>query len=75
MFGKLHKLDINDRIYITDLNNKITEYIIYDKYKTKPDDVSCLSYDENRGVELTLITCSITGLERVIIKAQNISNS
>ena len=69
MFGKLYKLNINDKIYITGLDNNTLEYTVYEKFKTSPNDISCLNFNEEKGKEVTLITCTITGLERLIIKA------
>lgn len=69
MFGLLYKLSLNDKIYISDLNGKQVEYTIYKKYKTSPKDLSCLEANGNNDKEITLITCTVSGLERLIIRA------
>ena len=69
MFGELYKLSLEDNIYITDLNNNTLEYTIYKKYKTTPKDLSCLNSSDDAAKEITLITCTFSGLERLIIKA------
>lgn len=69
MFSKLHLLTINDSIYITDLNNTKLEYVVYDKYKIKENNLECTKNSKN--IELTLITCnSNNNSERVVIKAK-----
>lgn len=69
MFSKLHKLNIGDSIFITDLNNVKLEYIIYDKFKVKQNNLECTKSSNN--VEVTLITCNDNNnKERVVIKAK-----
>jgi len=69
MFSNLNKLNINDSIYITDLNNTKLEYIVYDKFKIKQNNLDC-TLDRNI-VEITLITCNNTNNSfRTIIKAK-----
>lgn len=69
MFSKLHKLNIGDSIFITDLNNVKLEYVVYDKFKVKQNNLECTKSSNN--VEITLITCNDNNnKERVIIKAK-----
>ena len=69
MFSKLHKLNIGDSIFITDLNNVKLEYVVYDKFKVKQNNLECTKYSNN--VEITLITCNDNNnKERVVIKAK-----
>lgn len=69
MFSKLHKLNIGDSIFITDLNNVKLEYIVYDKFKVKQNNLECTKSSNN--VEVTLITCNENNnKERVVIKAK-----
>ena len=69
MFSKLHKLNIGDSIFITDLNNVKLEYIVYDKFKVKQNNLECTKSSNN--VEVTLITCNDNNnKERVVIKAK-----
>ena len=72
MFRNLKRLKLGDKIYVSD--NKIgkVEYKIYQIYKVKPDDVSCLSQDTNNKREVTLITCTNDSKKRVIVKAKEI---
>ena len=69
MFSKLYMLDINDSIYITDLNSAKLEYIVYDKFKVKENNLQCTANSKN--IEITLITCNNNNnSERIVIKAK-----
>lgn len=69
MFSNLHKLSVGDSIFITDLNNVKLEYIVYDKFKVKQNNLECTKFSNN--VEITLITCNDNNnKERIVIKAK-----
>ena len=69
MFSNLHKLDIGDFFYITDLNNTRLKYIIYDKFIVNKNNLECIK-NVNR-VEVTLITCdNLDNSKRLVIKAK-----
>ena len=69
MFSKLDKLDINDSIYITDLNNVKLEYIVYKKFKVQQNNSDCTA--NTQDVQITLITCNnYNNKERIVIKAK-----
>lgn len=69
MFSKLYMLDISDSIYITDLNNTRLEYVVYDKFKVKENNLDCTK--DGKNIEITLITCNnANNSERIIIKAK-----
>ena len=63
-------MENGDIIYLTDTNNKTLEYKVYANYVVEPDDLKCTSQLTNGGTELTLITCTMTGKQRTIIKAR-----
>jgi len=69
MFAKLKKIDKNDEILLTDIYDNTVEYVVYDKYKVKPDEVECLSQETEGEREITLITCTTGAIKRLIIKA------
>lgn len=71
MFHNLKKLKIGNRLFILDNNGK-TEYEVYDIYKVKPKDVSCLNQDTNGRREVTLITCTNDSQKRIVVKAKEI---
>ena len=70
MFRNLKKLQTGDKLFISD--NKIgnVEYEIYDIYKVKPEDVSCLTQETEGRREVTLITCTNDSKQRIIVKAR-----
>ena len=70
MFQKIKNLNINDEIYLTDINRNKMKYTIYDIYTVLPDDTKCLSQRTNGEIELTLITCTFDSEKRIIIKAR-----
>lgn len=72
-FSKAATLENGDSIYLTDTNNKTLEYKVYDNYVVEPDDLRCTSQLTNGATELTLITCTMTGKQRTIIKARAIN--
>lgn len=72
-FSKAATLENGDSIYITDTNNKTLEYKVYDNYIVEPDDLKCTSQLTNGETDITLITCTMTGKQRTIIKARAIN--
>lgn len=69
MFSKLAKLEINDSIFITDLNNVKIEYVVYNKYKTSGNNLTCTN--QTVDTEITLITCNDNNnSERIVVKAK-----
>lgn len=69
MFSKIDELNINDSIYITDLNKNKMEYIVYKAYTTKESDLSCT--EKTNNIEVTLITCNKNNNnKRTVIKAK-----
>lgn len=72
-FSKAATLKNGDIIYITDTNNKTLEYKVYANYVVEPDDLSCTSQLTNGQTDITLITCTMTGKQRTIIKARAVN--
>lgn len=69
MFSKLNTLNVGDIIYITDLNNTKLEYIVYNKFKVKENNLNCTQ--DSSTIEITLITCNHNNnSERVVVKAK-----
>ena len=69
-FSKASTLENGDVIYITDTKNKTLEYKVYDNYVVEPEDLRCTSQLTNGATDITLITCTMTGKQRTIIKAR-----
>ena len=72
MFGNLKKIEINDKIILTNMYGQKVEYIVYDIYKVYPNEVECLSQETYGDREVTLITCTAGAIKRLIIKATEI---
>lgn len=72
MFGKTKKLEIGDKVQLTDLENQTLSYQIYDKFVTDPNDVTILQTKDESIREVTLITCTNGNKNRLILKAKEI---
>ena len=70
MFGKLSMAEIGDEVKLTDLNGHTVIYSVYNKYTVTPTDVSCTSQLTNGKREITLITCTNYGKDRLVVKAR-----
>ena len=72
-FSKASTLKKGDSIYLTDKNNKTLEYKVYANYVVEPTDLKCTSQLTNGETDITLITCTMSGKQRTIIKARAIN--
>ena len=72
MFGRLSEAVNGDIIEVEDLNGHVVEYSVYDKYVVEPDDTSCTSQLTNGRREVTLITCTNYGTQRLVVKAREV---
>lgn len=75
MFGKLHKLKNGDTAELTDLSGRTVTYQVYDKYIVQPTDTRCTSQKTAWNMqkrELTLITCTNGGKQRLVVKLREI---
>lgn len=72
MFGKLSMAATGDEVQLKDLAGNIVKYSVYNIYIVEPTDVSCTSQLTNGKRELTLITCTNYGKQRLIVKAREI---
>lgn len=72
-FSKISTLKTGDSIYLTDVDNRTLEYQVYDKKVIEPDDLKCTTQLTNGQTEITLITCTMTGKQRTIVKARAVN--
>lgn len=72
MFGKTKKLNIGDKIEMTDLTGNTVEYEIFDKYVIDPNDVTCVNSVQENTREITLLTCTNGRSNRLVIKAREL---
>ena len=72
MFGRLSEAVNGDIIEVEDLSGNVVTYSVYDKYVVEPDDTSCTSQLTNGRREVTLITCTNYGTQRLVVKAREV---
>ena len=72
MFGNLKKLVKDDKVILTNMYGQKVEYIVYDIYIIKPNEVECLQQETYGNREVTLITCTTGALKRLVIKATEV---
>jgi len=72
-FSKAATLKNGDSIYLTDTNNRTLEYQVYNKYVVEPNDLKCTSQLTNGQTDITLITCTMTGKQRTVVKARAVN--
>lgn len=69
-FSNNKKLNIGDKIYITDTSGTKLTYTIYSKFETSPEDASFYQRDTDGKPEVTLSTCTDDSSARLIIFAK-----
>ena len=69
-FSNNKKLNVGDKIYITDLTGKRVSYTIYSKYEAPESESSYITRDTQGAVEVSLSTCTDDGKARLIILAK-----
>ncbi len=75
MFGRLSELENGDVVELQDLSGRTVKYKVYNRYVVKPTDTRCTSQKycrENAKRELTLITCTNYGTERLVVKCREV---
>lgn len=69
-FSNNKKLNVGDKIYITDLTGKKLSYTIYDKFEAKENYADYMVKDTQGGIEIALSTCTDDSKARIIILAK-----
>lgn len=72
MFGKLAQIKNGDIVELTDLSGKTIKYKVYNKFVVYPENVACTSQITNGLKEMTLITCTNGGKQRLIVKCREV---
>lgn len=70
MFGRLSELEDGDIVQLEDTTGRTLQYQVYRKYIVEPTDTTCTSQLTNGRKELTLITCTNYGTQRLIVKCR-----
>ena len=68
-FSNNSKIEVGDKIYITDLSGKTVEYTVYNKYITSDSDGSYMIRDTQGKREISLSTCTSDVKKRLVIWA------
>ncbi|MCL2382651.1 MAG: sortase [Oscillospiraceae bacterium] len=69
-FSNNDRLQLGDRIYITDFRGRRVGYTIYLIFETTPEDTSYIIRDTEGETEITLSTCTNGSSRRLIIQAR-----
>ena len=69
-FANNKKLNIGDKVYITDLTGQRLSYTIYNKYETDENDDEYMTRDTNGAREISLSTCTDDAKARLVIWAK-----
>lgn len=69
MFYNLKKVEVGDKLKLTDLIGRSIDYKVYKKETVLPNETQCLSQKTNGRTEVTLITCTTDSSKRIVIKA------
>ena len=72
MFGRLGELENGDIVELEDMTGRKLEYQVYNKYVVEPTDTKCTSQLTNGRKELTLITCTNYGTQRLVVKCREV---
>ena len=72
MFGRLAELENGDKVQLEDMTGRTLEYEVYNKYVVEPTDTRCTSQRTNGRKELTLITCTNYGTQRLVVKCREV---
>lgn len=72
MFGRLSETEKGDIIELEGMDGKVVKYSVYDMFTVEPNDTSCTTQLTGGKREVTLITCTNYGTQRLIIKAREV---
>lgn len=72
MFGRLSEVVNGDIVELEDINGNVVKYSVYDRYTVEPTNTKCTSQLTGGNREVTLITCTNYGSQRLIVKAREI---
>ena len=69
-FSNNKKLNVGDKIYITDSTGKRMAYTIYNKYEAAENEADYITRDTQGATEISLTTCTDDSKSRLIILAK-----
>lgn len=72
MFGRLSEAVNGDIVELEDTKGNVVKYEVYDRYVVNPTDTQCTSQLTGGKKEVTLITCTNYGQQRLVVKAREV---
>ena len=72
MFSLLNTIQNGDIVELTDMSGRTISYKVYNQYVVEPTDTRCTSQLTNGRKELTLITCTNYGKQRLVVKCREV---
>ena len=75
ILNNIKDIKIFDVINIYDGSGNLLKYYVVDKFIINPSNVDILKTTDESIKELTIITCTSSGAQRLIVKAQQLSDS
>ena len=69
-FSNNKKLNVGDRIFITDITGKRLSYTIYEKFEAEENYADYMTRDTQGAIEISLTTCTDDSKARLIILAR-----
>ena len=72
MFGRLNELVNGDIVVLKDMTGRTVQYAVYDRYIVDPNALSQSTQRTNGRKEVTLITCTNYGTQRLVVKCKEV---
>lgn len=72
MFGRLSEAVKGDIIELEGMDGKVVKYSVYDIFTVDPNNTACTTQLTGGKREVTLITCTNYGTQRLIVKAREV---
>lgn len=72
MFGRLSEVVNGDIVELEDMSGKTVKYSVYDRFTIEPTNTDCTSQLTGGKREVTLITCTNYGKQRLVVKATEV---
>lgn len=69
-FSNNGKIEVGDKIYITDSTGRKVTYVVYNTYITTPEDAEYMTRDTKGAMEISLSTCTDDSSARIITWAK-----
>lgn len=71
-FGRLNEIKNGDIVEIKDMTGRVLKYQVYKQEVVEPTDTSCTTQKTKGRKEVTLITCTNNGKQRLVVYAREV---